>query len=117
MGPQWEGQGASGPYRGGGIGPGALLQQHVDDMRVALLGGLVQGRVAVLWVGAGEKEEEKSVTLCSEAASPKTVFTGPVPRARAQQQARPRTSCPVREPQRGPLTSLRPFQAVNMETH
>lgn len=35
-------------YRGGGVGLGPVLQQDVDDVRVALLGGLVQRRVAVL---------------------------------------------------------------------
>jgi len=34
--------------RGGGVGLGPVLQQDVDDVRVALLGGLVQRRVAVL---------------------------------------------------------------------
>lgn len=38
------------PYRGRGVGLGPVLQQDVDDVRVALLGGLVQRRVAVLWV-------------------------------------------------------------------
>lgn len=36
------------PYRGGGVGLGPVRQQDVDDVRVALLGGLVQRRVAVL---------------------------------------------------------------------
>ena len=42
-----EGQPAP-PYRGGGVGLGPVLQQNVDDVRVALLGGLVQRRVAIL---------------------------------------------------------------------
>ena len=42
-----EGQPAP-PYRGGGVGLGPVLQQDVDDVRVALLGGLVQRRVAIL---------------------------------------------------------------------
>lgn len=37
------------PYRSGGVRFGPMLEQHVDDVRVALLGGLVQRRVAVLW--------------------------------------------------------------------
>lgn len=36
------------PYRGGGFGPGPVLQQHVDDVGVALLRSLVQRCVAVL---------------------------------------------------------------------
>ena len=42
-----EGQPAP-PYRGGGVGLGPVLKQDVDDVRVALLGGLVQRRVAIL---------------------------------------------------------------------
>lgn len=47
--PRGEGQRRR-PYRGRGVGLGAVLQQDVDDVRVALLGGLVQRRVAVLLV-------------------------------------------------------------------
>lgn len=36
------------PGRGGGVGLGPVLQQDVDDVRVALLSGLVQRRVAIL---------------------------------------------------------------------
>lgn len=43
-----EGQGCGGPYRGGGIGPCSMLQQHIDDVCVSLLCGLMQGRVATL---------------------------------------------------------------------
>ena len=42
-----EGQPAP-PYRDGGVGLGPVLQQNFDDVRVALLGGLVQRRVAIL---------------------------------------------------------------------
>lgn len=45
---EMRGQGSA-PYRGGGVGLGPMLEQDVNDVRVALLGGLVQRCVAILW--------------------------------------------------------------------
>lgn len=59
------------PYRGGGFGPGPVLQQHVDDVRVALLRRLVQRCVAIL----GRKKGKRS-------ASPESPCLGPPPGSR-----------------------------------
>jgi hypothetical protein len=37
-------------YSSGGVGLGPVLEQDVDDVRVTLLGSLVQRRVAILWM-------------------------------------------------------------------
>lgn len=85
-----------GPYRGGGIGPGPVLQQAVDDVRVALLGGLVQRRVAVLRCGSSVRREKGG-----EAGQP-------APRASASHSALSRSrECGPQEPRpqpRGPQT-------------
>lgn len=50
------------PYRGGGFGPGPVLQQHVDDVRVALLRRLVQRCVAILGRKKGKRSASPGVS-------------------------------------------------------